>query len=179
MLSNKYLTDAAGSLLAGLAAGVISASVCMLFQMGLFLPGPIFGLAVSLYCWLFYSRRSLFTNFVFIAICTVIEIAMVLLAFAIMVSNDPIAYLNTGFARGIVGIFVAGAIGSFLVLLAVLLLFSTSRGTLRVLFTTLCWSPLGGILSALGWICGTLIPMHLKRWELAMVGLPVQAVFFA
>ena len=183
MLPNKYLTNTVGGLLVGFAAGVISASVCMLFQLGFFLPGPIFGMAVSAYCWLFYSRRSVLRDLIFIAICIVIEAAMVLLAFGIVASNhsDPvwIFHLNSGFVWSIVGSIVAGTIGAFLVLIAVLLLFFTSRGFPRIFFTALYWAPFGGILSALGWVCGVLIPMHLKRWETVSIGLPFQAVFFA
>jgi hypothetical protein len=168
-LQPRYLTNAAGTLAAGLAAGVISISVFVLSEYWALLarrddlvfysPGAIFGVVISVYCWLFYSRRSILRSLAFIVICMATELAMIFLTIVLTVSNHSnpawVTRLNPEFVWWIVGCFMAGTIGAFLVLLAAAFLLFTLRGAGRTLLAALCWSPIVGLLSVLGWAFGS------------------------
>jgi hypothetical protein len=163
------LTNTAGTLAAGFVAGVISVSVFVLSEhwpllarrddLVFYSPGAIFGVVISVYCWLFYSRRSILRSLGFIVICMATEVAMIFLAFVITLSNHSnpawVTRLNPEFVWFMAGCFTAGTIGAFLVLLAAAFLLFTLRASLRILFTALCWSPIVGLLSVLGWAFGS------------------------
>lgn len=161
----RYLTNTVGGLLTGFISGGISG--IGLFELSvhwpqlgdydtfiLFLPGAIFGTAISVYFWLFCSRRSLLKAFGFIVICTATEIAMfvfaALVSMALGQSNSRwVSFINPRFLGMITGIFFAGTVGAFLVMLAALFLFCIKRGR-RVALTALSWSLLVGVLAVIG-----------------------------
>jgi hypothetical protein len=192
----RFSTNAAGGLLAGLIAGATSAGPFVLAEhwpvlghrddLVFYSPGAIFGIAISVYCWLIFLRRSLLRALGFVAICTATEIVAVLFAgiLATMITNHPNSawptYVNPVFDAFVASCLVTGTIGAFLVISGALLLFSTAQGVPRILSRALCWSPLAGVLAAIGWAFGSYMSGRLWRLTgISAANYPFQFVFLA
>jgi hypothetical protein len=120
--------------------------------------GDIFGAVISVYFWIFPRCRSVAKLIEFTLAST---FAYIVALYVTMFSSEFIGFSsNTSASAGslktapIGALFLGGASGAFIVLIAALLLFSSRPDPWRVVSRALQWSFVGGVLGMLGWASG-------------------------
>jgi hypothetical protein len=139
-------------------AGFFSAMVVVCVSsvagtLGYFLPGIMFGAALSLCLWLYGLVGPAWKLLVFTGASLVASALSVLTGVYLeYFSPRPLHTVGTGPDNSSnTALFAAGAVGAFLLLAAVLLVTSSKQSVTKTVFRAMCWSLIGGVLGVAGW----------------------------
>lgn len=132
-------------------------------SIGLLFPGALFGATLCVCLWLSKISRAFWKMLAVTASTSVALPISVLVGFGVEYYS-PFATVHKWSEIPIEALFVGGTSGAFLVFAAVLWLVSSGTPGTQVLLRALYWSPLGGVLAAVGWKVGPWLGMAL--WSL-------------